>query len=604
MTFAKVNLNVLDKTITQEAQPVGVCALAVQTQRGVIGEAVYCRSFQEFRENFGEIIDPTDTLGPIYAKRVFDNGGQAYITRIVHFTDINDIATVTATKATGDNSGTFNFSENVLAAQAGAPPYTITIAGDFTSYITAGDAHIVQLAGGGTLPLTVDVAGAVYQGGVTEITYTTAPTGVASGDTLTWSVILTNTLTYEAKNVGSWGNSVQVEIKTAASGLANAVDIFVSTTDSAIVSSEFNEVYPNFPTTPTAGDIQKFNDSMKLLTLLVAVAPIGVVPPNSLTGGTDDFASVIELDYIGSTFAGNGIRAFDDESGFVRIACPEIASNVVDNALVDYVNERKDCVAILRTPESIDARAAIDYRNAAGAYSAGVKINDWRATMLYGGLKIDSPYPPDGGAEISISWIGDFLGLSSLKDRNYGAWFSVSGFERGILTNVRDIVYNIDTVARVQERNDLTAAGLLPVVKKKRSGTSVIVSWGDRTLQVETSQLQFVNVVDLIIYISNNIVVFSEDELFEPNDVLTWKTIYRRTNTFMLDVLNRRGVFNYRYEGDQNVDNVNEATINTPSTISAGIYKFNLFIEAIPNLREVEINLIASEVGTIVDGAV
>lgn len=600
--YPKVSLRVEDRTITQGAQPVGVPAIAVQTQRGEVGKVYFLRSWQEWRENLGEIVDPNDTLGPIYAKRIFDNGGQLYATRIVHFTDINDINSYTPIEADGDNGGIFNFAELVVSVDGGAN--TITIRGDFTDYIDPGDAHVVNLQGGGTSNITVDAGGATYAGGFTTIEYVALGGSEASGDELTWSKTLTATLEYEASSPGTWGNVIQVEIKRAASGLANALDIFVTSSDPEVVGSDLNESFTNFPTVPTAGDITSFNETMKLLRLTsVLSTPIGVVPPNLLTGGTDDYGSVDEVDYIGSTTAGNGIRAFDDESGFVRIAVPELASNLVDNELVSYVNERKDCLAILRTPESIDARAAIDYRNAAGAYAGGVKIDDWRGTMLYGGIKIISPFPGDNGAELTISWIADFLGLSATKDRVYGPWINTSNFIRGTLKDVRDIVYNINTTARFQEREDLTAAGLFPIIKDKDNGQTKIVAWGYKTLQVAESLLQFQGVTDLLIFISNGVTPLAKSELMNPNGVLTWKAIYRKVNQFMLDAQNRGAFEAFRYEGDQDVDNVADAQINSPTAIAQGIYKFNLFVQPNPELIEVQIALIVTQAGTSLETA-
>ena len=603
MSFAKVSLRVEDRTQTSALRPIGVAALAIQTQRGPIGEANYLRSFQEYREIYGEIVDTDDILGPVYAKRVFDAGGQMYVSRIVHFSDINDINSATPLAASGDNSGTFSFAQNVVALDAGND--TLTIAGDYTDYVAAGDTHTVQLAGGGTSVLTVDAAGATYAGGFTTIAYVALAGTEGVNDSLTWSVTLTATLTYTASSIGRWGNALQVRITRAASGLANALDIYVSSTDSQVAGTDLNEVYSNFPATPTQADVDNFNAQMNLLSLTLAgvTAPIGVVPNNALVGGTDDYASVTEIDYIGSTTANNGLRAFDAEVDFVRIAAPELASNVLDNALLDYANLRKDCVAILRTPESLTAAAAIDYRNAAGAYTGGTKIDDWRAVMLYGGITVASPYEGDNGAEITISWIADYLGMSAIKDRDRGAWFSISGIDagRGILSDVNDIVYNINTPSRAQEREDLTNAGLFPIVKDTYNGSKVIVSWGDTTLQVTPSLLQKENVANLVIYINNQINPIAKGQLFNPNDVLTWKSIYRQVVRVMRGIRAGRGIEDFRYDGDQDVDFANQAVINTPATVAQGIYKFNLFFTPIASLNEVQGVLVVSASGTIVE---
>jgi hypothetical protein len=600
MGFPKVTVAIIDQTFQQPTTPKGVVALCVQTQKGPVAKSVFCRSWQEYRETFGEIVNPTDTLGPVYAKRYFDAGGQAFISRVLHFADINDKDTFTAAIAQANNGGVFAFDLPIVAVDIAND--TLVIRGDYTDYITVGQVHTVQKAGGGTTALTVAAPGASYAGGLTTIKYAAIVIGdAASGDDVTWSITITATALFKASSPGAWGNSIELRISRAASGASGKIDIRATPKNNGVLGTDLAEVYSNFSASPTAGEIQAFNEFMKLIVLdTVITAPIGVCPAKDLAGGTDDYASVADIDYIGSVTEGTGIRVFDEESGFVKIACPERATNLLDNALLDYVVERKDCLAILRTPESLNAAGAIDYRNCTGSFAFGQKIDNWRAVMLYGGLKVTSPYAPDNGAEITIGWISDFLGLSAQKDRNFGEWYSISNFARGTISNVRDIVYNVNTPNRSQEAEDLTAAGLFPIVKKKLNGVQTVVSWGYKSLQVAASSLQFANVAELVIAVVNAVRPLSESELFNPNDVLTWKAIYRKVDEYMLSVQNARGITAYVYEGDQNVDNASQAVINTSTTVAQGIYKFNLYFTPIVTLVEVRITGIITADGVLV----
>jgi len=588
MGLAKVKLNVVDKTAQPPTQSIGIGAIAIQTQKGRIGTPVFCRSYKEFREEFGEIVDTDDTLGPVYAQRMFANGAQLYVTRIVHYTDINDETSYTPVVADGDNSGVFNFSEEILAVDEVLD--TLMIQGDFTDYIAATDVHVVQKVGGGTTNLTV--ASVAYAGGFTTITYVAIVGGDAtSGDALTWSKTLSATLEYEASSPGSWGNVISVEIKRAASGLANMLDIFVRTTDTTVINSDIaTETYRNFPTVPVTADVEAFNTTMKIIQIPtggVLSTPIGVVPVNLLTSGADDYAGVVDTDYIGSVSANTGIQSFSSDSGWVRMACPEVTSNLVDNALLAFCILRDDCLAISRTPASLSASAAIDYRNAEGVYSAGTKLDDWRGIMLYGGITITNPWQGANGGALTIGTIADYFGLSAVKDRVYGPWVNVSNVQRGTLTNVRDIVYNINTPNRAQEADDLTNAGLFPIIKEKENGVQRIVFWGDRSLQTSVSLLQDANVSDLLIHIKNGIRPISKAELFNPNDVLTWKTIYRKVRDFMQIIQDGGGITTFDYQGDQDVDVRSEAIINTPTTIAQGKYLFDLFFEPITSINEI-----------------
>lgn len=592
MTFAKVNTIFEDRTVSNPTLPLGICAMAGITQRGTVGKAQLVKSAADYFVKYGAVLDPTDSIFPILALRALNNGAQLYISRVEHLTDVNDPSTTTATAATGNNAGLFNYDEAVFATNVGLRQ--IIIAGDFEYAIAAAQIHTVLYQGGGSGNLTVSAVS--YASGYTTITYTTTVAAVTVGDRLTFSQTFLNTFAVEASSVGTWGNSVTFELKRSAANVANTVDVHAS-----LDGADLDEVYPNFPTSPTATDISKFNAAMKLIQYVSHTAPIVRAPAVTLTTGTDDYASITEIDYAGSGVGGTGLHAFDDIEGFVKVCVPEIDTNTMDNTVLNYVLGRKDAMlAILHAPASLDAQAAIDYRQCTGVYTGGTKIDNWRAVMLYGGIKIISPF--DGESELTISWVGDFIGLSATKDNAQRPWFSISGVDKTPLSGVTDIVYNINTAARAQEAEDLTDNGLLPIIKKVVGGAQRILPWGDTTLQVTTSKLQFLNVAELLVYVGNTCKPISEGALFKPNDPKTWKSIYRQVDAIMRDVQAGRGVNSFVYEGDQNAENINQATLNQPADIAAGKYKFNLYLDAIVTIREVTQRFVLAQLVATANG--
>lgn len=605
MTFGKVNIKVTDRTIQSPAGLKGVCAMAGQTERGNIGKAVLIRSFEEYRRAFGEILNPTTTQFPILAKRALDAGAPLYITRIAHLTDINDPATTTALKSSGNNSGAFPFAVTITGVDTGTAE--LQIAGDFTDYIAAGDSHVVNKVGGGTTALTVDAAGSSYSGGITTIVYTALLAGDAEiGDSLTWTSTLVNTLGYEAKNVGKWGNFVQVEIKKAASGIAGALDIFVSLTGSSnpdVTPSDLNQVYRDFPSAAVQTDLDAFNASEvgQYLQLTTFTAPIGVVPANLLTGGIDDYASVVVGDYLGSAIGETGIRAFDtlEKGDIVKIAVPEIVDNNLDQAVVQYAEDRGDCIAVLREPTGIvNGDVWIDWRNQSGAYS-GTAIDNWRSVLLAGEVKIVSPY---NGQEITIPTMPDYIGNSAAKDSGIGEWNNISNPENGfgILQNVNDLVYDINKPVLTALADDITNAGIIPTIKKKLGGIQEVTFWGSRTLQRVNSVLKFSTAAETVILIGNTIRPLAEKSLFKANNLQTWRDIYKDVTQAMLDLQNKSAIGEFKYEGDQDIDFISQATINAPANIANGEYKFNLYVELFPTLEVVNINIVASKQGTLI----
>lgn len=594
MAFAKTITNVFDRTLSGETVPLGRTAFAGKTQRGTVGKAQLVRSVAEFRRLYGNELDPTVSVFPILAMRALRLGAQLVISRVEHLSDINDINTQTATAASGNNGGVFSFSERAFAVDTGTNQ--ITIQGDFSYSIVATQSHTILYQGGGSGVLTVSAV--TYSGGYTTITYTTTVSAVTVGDSVTWSFTGTNTLSLTAANVGSWGNSVSFEIKRSAANVANTVDIVAS----LVGSPDLTETFRNMPTTPSATDITRFNDAMKLVQWNTHTAPITRCPAVTLTGGTDDYASVTDLDYEGSAFSNTGLHAFDELTDIVKIAVPEIATNAMDLIVYNYtIGRGVRELAVLHAPETLTGYGAIDYRNCTGAYSGGTKIDSWRAVMLYGGLKIISPF--DNQTPITISWVGDFIGLSAAKDNATFPWFSISGIDSTPL-DALDIEYNLNTTSRLQEAEDVTDNGLFPIIRKRIGGSERIIAWGDRNMQVADSRLRFFNVSELLITIANACRPISEGALFKPNDPLTWKAVYRKVDALMRQVQANRGVNAYIYEGDQNAENKSQAVVNTAASIAAGKYRFNLYLDPITTINEVEQNFILAELAADGSGIV
>jgi hypothetical protein len=81
------------------ALPTAVLGAVGITERGPVGKAVLCTSFEEFVEAFGGFTPNSDLA--LAAQGFFENGGQIlWVVRTVHYTDINTPASKTSAAAT------------------------------------------------------------------------------------------------------------------------------------------------------------------------------------------------------------------------------------------------------------------------------------------------------------------------------------------------------------------------------------------------------------------------------------------------------------------------------------------------------------------------
>ena len=147
--------------------PTSVAGAVGLTERGPIGKAVLCSSFEEYQDRFGGFTTDSDlALG---AMGFFENGGsQLWVVRTVHYADPADPATATAVRAAG-----------FLTASAG--PTSAILTGAAAAPFALADGELIRLAVNGGADVD-----AVFSGTPARVDAGTAqPYALADGMTLT-----------------------------------------------------------------------------------------------------------------------------------------------------------------------------------------------------------------------------------------------------------------------------------------------------------------------------------------------------------------------------------------------------------------------------------
>lgn len=371
-----------------------------------------------------------------------------------------------------------------------------------------------------------------------------------------------------AKGIGAGYDKISLEFVDAKSG--NGGFDLILTHDGF---PELNQTIVDIPATPSEEDLLKVNNQLRHVQIKMDGSETTIVEAKgALTGGAQTIASIVAADYIGSEISSTGIRAFDEDTDFVRIAAPAIALPEVDAALVAYAELRGDCRAWLRTPTGIDGETAKDYRNGKGIYSH-TAINSWYGSMVFGGLKVTDPLT---GEIVVIPALADVLGAAGAKDVKNLDWFATAGQKRGRIFNTHGVEYNLGSAGRASEFDALSLAGVNAVIDDKDFG---VCYWDVNTLQKTDTMLKFESIGELLIYLSRALLPIAKAELFDPNDVDTWKTIWRKSTAILDQVKDARGIWDYKYEGDQFIDSVDEAQVNDPLNIDSGKYVARIFIK-------------------------
>lgn len=599
---ARTEVDIVDVSVLVNTGLKGIIGVSGITERGEPNKAVLIGSWIEYQREFGG--DVSGSIFPHICRRALENGGRLKISRVAHYANIADKTTIEGVKAslavtqasvaaTGATS-VFTFSNAGTATQivtfavntglgsivlgtfaVPSTPTTTTVAAAAVTAINAGTSTHGYSAGNSSNVLTITAPsslGAAANTYIPSFNVTgsgTAVAGTFGASTFTGGVTAQTVYghTATAKSIGAWGNNISYQFKAPANNQSGTVDLYVNLAG----YPDLSEFYPNISTAFTGTEQNAVNGKSKLISFSNVTGTLCPSNVRTLANGAQNINNIVPADYIGDMVSQTGIRSFDTHTDIVKVAVPELANPLVDMALAQYADARKDIRVILRTPVGLDGQGIIGYRNGTSPYSH-TAIDTWRASMFTGGLRVLNPFTSN---EEDVTEIGDVLGAYSRKDNNSLEWFTVGGPKRGKIKNALGVVYDLGSPARQAIADAVDVSGVNAVINHESFGP---VIWGNSTLQRKDTLLKHDNVADLMIALTRGLKPLIQSELFDPNDVETWKAIHRRVVPLMEYIKNNRGIWRYLYQGDQDIDDVTQATVNSPSNIDAGQYVFNLFI--------------------------
>jgi len=141
------------------------------------------------------------------------------------------------------------------------------------------------------------------------------------------------------------------------------------------------------------------------------------------------------------------------------------------------------------------------------------------------------------GRDLWISPVYHMAQLVPLSDRLYEIWYAVAGFNRGMLSTIKELRWS----AKLGERDNLYLLQVNPIVHFPQGYTV----WGNLTTQKRPTALQDVNVMRLVLYIKRALEQFCKYFIFEFNDQITWDAIKTSITPFLDTIVSRRGLVSY-----------------------------------------------------------
>lgn len=514
MDTPQVKFRIEDLTATVGTPTDGVSFVLGKALRGKINNPdTIFNSWQAFITEHGGIVDGNSAA---YVKRIFDGGGLIRFCNLAHYTDIDDVETLTAVKAT-----------------------------------------------------------------------ISAPFADEDDEPL---------FSFAAKNPGVNYNNLKITVSPSSNGLATYFNLTIE----IVGDSNTREVYPNLSipipeagstVDPTQGYLSIVALSSRLVNPIyvdfitggVTVTPGGFVsvePSTSTFSGGLDGGALVNTDLIGSSVSATGLNAFDEYEEALQIfyLLPTVAS-AVHIAGDAYATNREDIQYwVYLSADAITKDAQIAERTALGINS--------KYTNIFGTyIKVPDPRTT---VPVNQHALADIAGLAANSDKNFGTHFSFSGNKRGVLRNVLGVVFNFGTNGRRADLNELANRQINSIINRD----SQIKLWGSYTSQVQESQECFINVVRGTISIKKNLRPLLENYLEDPNDMKSWKLMYYQVKPYLDSLVDKRALFSYRWEGDQDATTLNDLVINKPADVTNGKYKVRLFLSFIASMREIEVTLV------------
>lgn len=314
-----------------------------------------------------------------------------------------------------------------------------------------------------------------------------------------------------------------------------------------------------------------------------AFTPFEVLYSKTLMGGNDgDAPTVSEICQSWNLY--DNPQTTNSSLLYIGGACGFALTDENKLALIQqHVNDniaikRSDCLVSMAVPYTSVYRK--NQNDAVQAISTFVKTKLNRGSSTYSTITSGWKWMIDPFLDVkrAIPCDADVVGLIARTDATNDPWWSPAGYNRGILTNVIDVVWNPTT----ESRGMLDTLRVNPIVSTNGEG---VMLFGDRTLQVRESVFSYINVRRLFNLLKVKISEAAKYSLFEFNDLFTRNQFVAFVEPDLRTIKSRRGIVEYLVVCDE--------TNNTADVIDAGEFRATIFIKPARSIQRVLLSFVA-----------
>ena len=219
-----------------------------------------------------------------------------------------------------------------------------------------------------------------------------------------------------------------------------------------------------------------------------------------------------------------------------------------------------------------------------------VSSSDYLGVFYPSGLTTDN-----GGKNIVVPPSHMMLRTLANNDNIAFPWFAPSGTRRGIVDNATSVGYmdsssgEFETISVTESvRDSMHEVKVNPITFFSGAG---IVNFGNLTKTSASSALDRINVSRLAVYLRNQLDAIAKPFIFEPNDELTRNEIKQAIESFLLELVGQRGLYDFLVVCDD--------TNNTPTRIDRNELYVDIAIEPVKSVEFIYIPLRIKNTGEI-----
>ena len=288
----------------------------------------------------------------------------------------------------------------------------------------------------------------------------------------------------------------------------------------------------------------------------------------------------------------------EDQRGFNVIACPGYPE-VISNMVGLNTDRNETAFVVGDTPFRLagTSTAVSNWsNNTAGATSDGetglVTASEYLGVFYPSGQSTDN-----AGNTIIVPPAHMILRTLANNDNIGFPWFAPAGTRRGVVDNATGVGYieastgEFESVSLTESvRDTLHTAKVNPITFFAGAG---IVNFGNLTkvASSSTSALDRINVSRLTVFLRNQLDSIAKPFIFEPNDELTRNEIKQAVESFLLELVGQRALFDFLVVCDD--------TNNTPTRIDRNELYVDIAIEPVKSVEFIYIPLRIKNTGEI-----